>query len=293
MHAGEHEISAQSARALIADQMPDLAGLTLRRVGRSGTDNVLFRLGPALVARFPRLPIGEAQIAPLARWLPSLAPALRPLTLPLVGRIGQPDGTYPFSWSVGTWIAGRDAAGAPLDQISAAETLAEFARKLQSLPTIAQHPRRGESDRIDLILSGLDPYIAGFDSAAERDLLRTAVETAQQLPQFQGMAVWVHGDLHPLNLLVRRGKLTAIIDWGSMGLGDPGMDMMVAWTLFDPPARQHFRNRLTPDPRAWGRGWALALAKSIMAIPYYRQSNPVFHRVMRQTLARVLADPRA
>ncbi len=293
MHAGEHEISTHGARRLIAEQMPDLVGLALRRIGRTGTDNALFRLGPALVARFPRLPHAEAQIEPLARWLPTLAPALQPLGLPRVNRIGQPGGTYPFAWSVGPWLAGRDAADRPPDQMAAAAALAGFLTRLQGLTTTALQPLRGDNVAIHRILSGLDPHIAGFDRKADRDLLRAAVERARHLAEFHGKPVWVHGDLHPLNLLVRRGKLAAIIDWGSMGLGDPGMDMMVAWTLLDPQARRLFRRDLNPDPDAWGRGWALALAKSIMAIPYYRQSNPVFCAVMRRTLARVLADPQA
>lgn len=289
MHADEHAITARTARDLIAAGMPDLADLPLRRVGGAGTDNVLFRLGPDLVARFPRLPHAEAQIGLLARWLPDLAPHL-PLSVPLIDRIGEPDFGYPCSWAVGPWLAGRDAFAAPPDQKAAAADLADFLQALHGQPAPDDAPLRGKTDRLDLTLAGLDPFVAQFEDEADPALLRRLVAKALKIPVFRGPPVWVHGDLHPLNLLTQRGRLSGVIDWGLMGLGDPGLDMMVAWTMLDGPARHDLHDRLQPDPAAWARGWAQALAKAIMAIPYYRRSNPVFHAAMRRTLERVLEE---
>lgn len=289
MHDNEAVVTARLARALLGASMPDLAALPLRRVGGAGTDTALFRLGPDLVARFPRRPIAEAQIEPLARWLPDLAPHL-PLAVPLTHRTGSPGFGYPFAWSVGSWLAGRDALAAPADQMAAAHALADLLQALHARPCPQSAPLRGLADRIDLTLAGLDPFIAQFADEADPALLRRCVAEAKKAPAFHGPPVWVHGDLHPLNLLTRRGRLSAVIDWGGMGLGDPGMDLMVAWTVLDAPARFVFRARLRPDPAAWARGRAQALAKAIMAIPCYRRSNPVFHAAMRRALDRVLDD---
>ena len=292
MHAGEHAVTAARARALIAAQMPDLADLPLRRVGQTGTDNVLDRLGPALVARFPRLPWGAAEVLHLARWLPTLTPL--PLSIPLATRLGQPDAAYPHPWSIGPWLPGRDAFTAPPDQRTAVPILAQFLKTLHNHPRRPDAPLRGQADRFDLRLTAARPLIAQLTPAeGDADLLLHLLTRAQATPPFAGTPVWIHGDLHPANLLTRRGRLTSVIDWGGMGLGDPGMDLMVAWTLLDAQARAAFKAAMEPDPAAWARGRAQALGKALQAIPYYRHTNPEFHRQMCQTLARVAADPDA
>jgi len=150
---------------------------------------------------------------------------------------------------------------------------------------------RGAADDLTLKLAGIETVIDGFlDHEADQCLLRDKVAEALDVPQHRGPKVWVHGDLHALNLLTRRGRVTGVIDWGGMGLGDPGMDLLIAWTLFDAPERHALRRAMQPDEGRWARGRALALIKAIMAIPYYRQSNRVFYWLMRQTLDRVLAD---
>lgn len=288
MHADEHAITAHKARALIAAQMPDLAGLALRRVGTSGTDNVLFRLGPGLVARFPRLPHAARQIDHLVRWMPRL-PVL-PLAVPKVTRLGQPGEDYPFNWSVGPWLAGRDALTAPPDQTRAAHDLTALVQMLHSLPVPKDAPPRGPALRLEERLASAADYLPMFEPDADTAHLRDCLNAARALDQCTGPPLWVHGDLHPLNLLTRAGRLTAGIDWGGMGVGDPASDLIPAWTLFDAPARTRFRALLHPDPQAWDRGRAFALAMAVMAIPYYRQTNPLFHRAMSLTLTRVLED---
>jgi aminoglycoside phosphotransferase (APT) family kinase protein len=290
MHAAENAVTTRTAQALIAGQVPELAGLGLRRVGREGTDTVLYRVGPGHIARFPRLSAAEAQIDRVARWLPALAAHL-PLEVPRIDLIGAPGLGYPFRWTVGPWVAGRDAfAAPPPDQMEAGASVADFLIALHSLPRPEGAPLRDDADRLDRILAGLDPFIAGFEGEADQGVLRRLVAEAREVPGFRAAPVWVHGDLHPLNLVTRRGRLSGVIDWGTMGPGDPGVDMMVGWTLLDPPARRVLRDRLRPDPAVWARGRALALAKAIMAIPYYRRSNPVFHAAMKRTLDRVLQE---
>lgn len=291
LHDADQPVGAKLARALIETQMPELAHLPMKRLAGGGTDNVLYRVGRAHLARFPRRAWAEAEIDKLVVWLPRLAPAL-PLAVPQVELQGRPDMGYPFRWTLGNFLTGQDAYTAPPeDQVKAAETLARCLRRLHAAPAPAKAPRRGAADRIDLILAGLEPFVAEFAGEADPAVLRHLIARARQAPPQAGRLAWVHGDLHPLNLLTRRGKLVAVLDWGGMGLGDPAMDLMPAWTLFDAPAREVVRRALHPDPGAWARGRALALAKAVMAIPYYRHSNPVFYAVMCRTLERVISDP--
>lgn len=289
MHAGQHAVTAAQARALIADQMPDLAGLPLRRVGAAGTDSVLYRLGPALVARFPRLPHAEAQLAVVARWLPRVAPEPGP-AVPLELRQGGPGGGYPFHWSVAQWLPGRVAAPGPAQQRQMALDLAGFLAALQARPTPPEAPRNPGADRLELRLAALEVPIAEMQAAGEGGDLTELLQAARALPPAQGAPVWLHGDLHALNLLMRRGRLSGVIDWGTMRVGDPAIDLMVAWALFDAPARAVLRAALPAPAAAWARARALAFAKAVRAIPYYRQSNPEFCAAMRVMLARVLQD---
>ena len=290
MHRGEHAISLALAGALIADQMPDLADLTLQVVGQAGTDNVLIRLGPDRVARFPRLPHAEAQIAMLARFLPLLQGLPLPLPLPVIRRQGRPGLDYPFHWTVGPFLAGQDAEDAPPELMHAAEDLADYLRGLHGLALPADLPRREREHRQDLRLGGAEHFIAQITEVEDLSPLYRFLNEARRLPPFQGPKVWTHGDLHPLNLLTDQGRISAVIDWGSMGAGDPAMDYMLAWTLFDAPSRARFREILQPDPGTWDRGRALAFGKAIAALPYYRQSNLRFYAVMKHTLEQVLVD---
>lgn len=289
MHLTQHEVTPALARALLAAQMPELATAPLRRAGQSGTDNVLYRIGNEFVARFPRLPHAEAQISTQAQWLPRLSAHL-PLSVPLTLRFGLPGAGYPYRWTVLNWLPGHAAFAGPLDQEPAARALAGFLQALQRQPAPEGAPLRGDKDRLDLRLAGLGQFIGQFQGEADPLVLVKALATLRRLPPYDGPKLWVHGDLHALNLLALRRQLTGVIDWGDLGLGDPAMDLMIAWTLFDPPARAVFRAALAPSPEAWARGRALAFAKAVAAIPYYRRSNPGFRDVMLRTLARVLED---
>ena len=105
-----------------------------------------------------------------------------------------------------------------------------------------------------------------------------------------GRAGAVHADLHPLNLLVRDGALAAVIDWGGFGAGDLAQDLICGWTVLEGPGRAEFRKRLGVDDATWARGWAHAFSKSVMAAPYYRDTNPALREVMLRTLRRCLSD---
>lgn len=289
MQDWQHEATMVQVRALLADQMPDLAGFPIKRVSLTGTDHALYRLGPDLIARFPLRFRAEGQISVQAQWLPHLATAL-PLAVPLVQRFGMPGEGYPYRWAVMPWLHGHAAFTGPLDQMAAAPMVADFLRALQGQPQPEGAPKRGMGDRLDQRFADIGVAIGQFQGEADPVVLAKVAAALRKLPQQSQGSVWVHGDLHPLNLLAQRGRLTGLVDWGGLGVGDPGTDLMIGWTLFDAPARAAFRKALAPAPISWARGRAQAFAKAVTAVPYYRRANPGFHAVMLRTLNRVLED---
>jgi aminoglycoside phosphotransferase (APT) family kinase protein len=287
MHPNEHALTAARARALLAAQMPDLAPFPLRRIGAEGTDNVLFRLGNDLLLRFPRLPHAATQLDHIARFLPALAPAL-PLPLPLPLRLGTPGPGYPFPWAVTPFLPGRPAPPGTSDP-AAARALAALLLALQAQPLPPDAPRR-EGDATPLRLSALEAFIPRVTETAPARLF-ALLDRLRQLPPPAEAPVWTHGDLHPLNLLVRRGTLTGVIDWGTLAAGDPAMDLLPAFMVFDGPARAAFLTAMAPSDPALARARAVALSKLVHGLPYYRRSNPGFYAVLLASLPRVLAAP--
>lgn len=248
MHVGEVAVSARQARALLAAQMPDLSTLSLRRAGAGGTDHVLYRVGPRHLARFPRLASAADQPLREAAWLPALAPGL-PLAVPGPLRPGAPGAGYPFAWSVGPWIVGRDAWSAPPRR--AVEPLAAFVAALRSASVPSGAPARtgtlGDRDAF------LRQMIADLRDDADPSLVARLWDRCLALPRWTGPPVWVHADLHPLNLVTRRGRLVAVIDWGAFGAGDPAEDLLPAWAVLDAAERARFRSALSVGHGEWAR----------------------------------------
>jgi aminoglycoside phosphotransferase (APT) family kinase protein len=109
---------------------------------------------------------------------------------------------------------------------------------------------------------------------------------------WDGQDVWVHGDLLAGNLIVRERRLHAVIDWGTLNVGDPACDLLAAWNVFSGSSRATYLEALTVDDDTWlrGRGWAIYQA--VMALPYYRETNPGMVRQATHALEEVIADSR-
>jgi aminoglycoside phosphotransferase (APT) family kinase protein len=296
MHADEVQVGPALVRRLLHAQHPRWAGLDPVPVASAGTDNALFRLGGALAVRLPRIPSAAGQVAKEQRWLPALAPGL-PLAVPVPVPVaaGLPGEGYPFPWSVCRWLDGGDALHAPWScQTEAAGTLAGFVAALRSQPAGQAPPPGAHNAGRGVALAQRDAATrAGIAACA--GLLDTSAalrvwHAALAAPAWTGPPTWLHGDLHAANLLVRDGVLAGVLDFGCLAAGDPACDLAAGWMLFDPPARAHFRAMLAASESDWarGRGWALSVA--VIALPYYRDTNPALAGIARRTIAAILAE---
>ena len=301
MHEGELEISASLVARLLREQCPEWADLPLRRVNHSGTDNAVFRLGDDLLVRLPRIGWAAGDVLKEAKWLSRLAPWLPlPVSVPL--KLGVPGAGFPWHWAVHRWLEGEDASAdvvPDLDRL--ALDLAGFVRALQAAPTWGQPPtglletsRGGPlAERDEATLDAT--RACGDLGLIDADRVRRIWEQAVQAPIWTAAPVWIHGDLKPGNLLSQVGHLSAVIDFGGLTLGDPAVDLMPAWNLLTPSSRARFRQALAAQgsdwlPDAWTRGRGWALSTSLIALPYYRHTNPGLAGICRATIAAVLAD---
>lgn len=292
MPAAEIDIDDDLVRALLAEQFPDLAGLPLAPVA-NGWDNVVVRLGDALTVRLPRRELAATLVAGEQRWLPELARRL-PLPVPAPVRSGRPSPAlgYPWSWSVCPWFPGDVAAVAPpVDPVAAARSLGGFLRALHqpAPPDAPVNPYRGGplSDREPAFLERVDQLGTVIDGDAVLARWARLVDT----PAWTGPPIWLHGDLHPANVLVVDGRLSAVLDFGDLTSGDPATDLFVAWQLFPPEVRPMFREAVGGvDDDTWQRaeGWALAMAVTYLA---NSADHPVIAGIGRRTLAALLDAP--
>jgi aminoglycoside phosphotransferase (APT) family kinase protein len=286
-------IDASLVARLIASQFPQWADLPITAAKPDGWDNRTFRLGPDLSVRLPSAEVYAAQVRKEHRWLPVLAPHL-PLPIPAPLAMGVPGEGYPWNWSVYRWLEGTPASTASIDDLTGlAVTLAHFLACLQRVdPTGGPPPGRHNFFRG----GPLETYDAETRNAiaAVRDLIAaeraTAVWETALAAAWHGAPVWVHGDVAAGNLLVRDGRLRAVIDFGSSGVGDPACDVTIAWTLLSGESRQAFRATLPADAATWARGRGWALWKALITFAGNLHSNSVEAAEARRVIDDVLAE---
>jgi aminoglycoside phosphotransferase (APT) family kinase protein len=254
------EVDPSTVRGLLAMQFPEWADLDIEPVALG--DNTTFRLGKTMSVRLPRAACYAPQIEKEYRWLPKLAAAL-PLPIPVPLGLGQPGNGYPWKWSVCRWLGGEPLAVANVDDLEGlAQALAGFLVSLRQAGSAGGPPpgphnffRGGRLAVYDAearaAIAGLEATIGVGDAAP---VWSSALRT-----EWGGAPVWVHGDVSASNLLVTDGRLSAVIDFGCMGVGDPACDLTIAWTHFSGESRKAFRERLRLDEATWARarGWAL------------------------------------
>ena len=281
----EVELTEGLVRALLQEQHLDLADLPLVEVA-AGWDNVIYRLGDAMSVRLPRRAMSAILIAHEQRWLPELADGL-PLPIPVPLRSGAPGCGYPWPWTVGRWFPGRSAEQNPPEDLHlAARQLGEFLAVLhRPAPADAPHnPHRGVplAERSKRLVDGLDQLAGSVDRIQVMERWASLVDT----PAWSPPPLWLHGDVHPLNLLVHEGQLSAVIDFGDLTAGDPASDLAVGWMLFPPGPRDVFRATAGVDQDSWARAeaWALALGVAMA------NGDGRVAAIGRRTIGAVLAD---
>ena len=296
MHAEEADIDGSLVGRLLAAQFPRWAGLPIAPVRSAGTDYALYRLGEDMVVRLPRVPWASGQVEKEHEWLPRLAPVL-PLAIPVPLVKGMPAEGYPWHWSVYQWLEGETATIERIhDPRHAATELARFVAALQSVdfvggPSPGDHnSSRGEP--LAMRDAETRTAIASLHGALDADAATAAWETALEEPAWQGPPVWLHGDLIATNLLARRGRLSAVLDFGCLGVGDPACDVMVAWTYLSADTRDVFHAALPVDGATWARGRGWALSFGLIALPHYQRTNPELAGIARHAIEETLADHR-
>jgi aminoglycoside phosphotransferase (APT) family kinase protein len=289
MHTDEVDIDPELVRTLVTAQFPRLSNLSISAVASTGTVNAIYRLGHDFYARLPRVEAWARDLAKELSWLPLLAPHLS-LPVPEPVATGEPACGYPFHWAIYRWIDGEPYADVLIDdQRQAAVDLAQFVAELHGIEPMvgAQRGGRDPLREVDTItrtaLEASHPEIDTAAAMAAWDLALTA-------PAWAGTPVWIHSDLLPPNLLVRAGRICAVIDFGAVGLGDPAMDVIAAWSVFGATGRSVFRAALDVDDGTWNRARGYALHQASMIIPYYRVSNPGFVSMAQRTIEQVISD---
>ncbi|WP_153453962.1 aminoglycoside phosphotransferase family protein [Streptomyces smaragdinus] len=297
MHPDEHPLDAALVRRLIAGRFPEWASLDVTRLPSGGTVNAMFRLGGRMVVRLPLTPGGAGDVTLERTWLPRLAPLL-PVALPEVLGAGEPTPDYPYPWSVYGWLDGTNPEpGALTDPVGLAGDLAAFVTAMRAV-TLPDAPGAHRGGPLAVQDPGTREAIDALRKlpaeGVDCDAVTAVWDRALAAPAWDGAPGWLHADLMPGNLLVSSGgRLGAVIDFGCTGAGDPACDLFPAWNLLPAgAARDAFRAGVGVDDATWLRGRARTLSQAVVALPYYRTTNPAMAGNARHVIREVLAEER-
>jgi len=269
-HAPSHKkmtITEALVSKLIAEQFPEWQSLPIKAVSSSGWDNRTFHLGSEMLIRMPSSADYAGQVEKEQAWLPKLAPHL-PLPIPLPLAMGQACALYPWKWSINRWLPGETAAVSPISDLAPfANDLALFLKALQGISTIGGPMAGPHSFYRGGDLAVYDAETRHAINVLKHDIdVQTATAIWEQAisSSWQKPPVWVHGDVSVGNLLLSQGKLSAVIDFGQLAIGDPACDLAIAWTLFEGKSRRVFLETMELDSSTQARGRAWALWKAMI-----------------------------
>jgi aminoglycoside phosphotransferase (APT) family kinase protein len=287
-HADEIETDVALVRRLLLEQFPEWASLPLEPVTESGTVNALFRLGGELVVRIPRnRPTLWSELDDELTWLPRLGPLL-PVRVPVPVVRGRPTAEYPHEWGIFEWLPGENPTPGEVPE-SLAEELAAFIGALHAVD-LSGGPESVRGDDLARFDEFTRANLKALEGELDTETAEALWEEALELPPWPHAPVWIHADLMSGNLLLDGGRLSAVIDWGGSGMGDPAVDLMVAWNVLDARGRAVFREAAGFDDDAWARGRGWALWGGLGGIPYYRETFPEFAANARRTVEEILEE---
>ena len=291
MHVDEFAIDAFLVQKLLSRQFPHWADLPLKPVPSAGTDNALYRLGNEMVVRLPRIGWAVNSIEKECEWLPKLESFL-PFSIPTPLGKGVPTEDYPWPWSVYRWLEGSNPiVGQIPDPVLLTNDLVTFIQALHKI-NIPNGPISNRGVPLEKQDIEARKALQQLEEMIDVQTVTTIWETALQAPKWSKPPVWIHGDLSPGNLLIQNGKLSAVIDFGILGIGDPACDLIIAWNLLPAHMRTTFRNALGIDDATWKRGRGWALSNALIALPYYKDTNPVLANNARHVIQEVVEENR-
>ncbi|MDI9819765.1 MULTISPECIES: aminoglycoside phosphotransferase family protein [unclassified Legionella] len=286
-------IDVSLVRELIKTQFPEWENLKIKPVEFSGWDNRTFHLGEQMTVRLPSNAEYSGQVEKEQYWLPKLAPHLT-VAVPEPLAMGKPSKEYPWHWSVYKWLKGDTAAINRINDLNRfAIALAEFLVTLQGCDATGG-PLAGEHN----FYRGGNLAVYDRETREAIKLLNNKIDTqaatkiweSALASTWQKSPVWVHGDIATGNLLVNDGRLSAVIDFGQLGLGDPACDLAIAWTFFKDESRNVFQEALKLDQGTWARGQGWALWKALIVCAGLCGVNPGEAEKSKMILNELLAD---
>jgi aminoglycoside phosphotransferase (APT) family kinase protein len=280
-------------RRLVTTQFPQWKDLPIRPVAHSGWDNRTFHLGEQMLVRMPSAEDYALQVEKEQRWLPRLAPML-PLPIPVPLGLGEPTNEYPWKWSIYAWLPGETATPSRITDLNVfAADLARLLIALQHIDSTNGPPPGSHSFYRGAPLITYDnetrQAIAALKGKIDIDVITEIWEKAIAT-QWTNPPVWVHGDISIGNLLVQNGRLSAVIDFGQLTIGDPACDLAIAWTLFKDKSRHAFQSTLSLDNDTWIRGKGWALWKALIVYAELPGTNPLEIENSKRIINEILTD---
>jgi aminoglycoside phosphotransferase (APT) family kinase protein len=273
------DLSPTLIARLIEAQFPQLGPAGVEEFG-VGWDNAAYLVNGRYVFRFPRRKAFAHSIANEIPILPLLAPHL-PLPIPAPTFSGTPAGTYPYDFAGYPLIPGVTACRVDWTEEERAENAAALGRFLKALHGIAVDAETrswapGDDQRkADITWRGPQMKerllaLRGLPADLDVDALLTHTDRLASTPLYDGPPCWVHGDLYARHLLMDGNRrLCGVIDWGDTHLGDPALDLSVAWSFLPSSARPAFREAYGPiDDATWDRARFRALFYGAPLIEY-------------------------
>lgn len=287
MHENEFHIDESLVHKLIAHQFPHWANLRLKSVPSAGTDNALYRLGEDKLVRLPRIDWAVENVDKEFKWLPKIAPFL-PFSIPLPLEKGRPTKEYPWPWSVYNWLEGNNPLIGQVPEILVHDLIL-FIQALHKID-LPNGPLCNRGIPLEKKDVETRKAIQQLEGMIEVHTVTELWQRALKAPQWSKPAVWMHGDLSPGNLLIQNGRLSGVIDFGNLGIGDPACDLIIAWNLLPSHMRDVFRTGLGVDHATWERGRGWALSNALIALPYYKHTNPVLANNARHVIQELVHD---
>lgn len=289
LHDDEVDIDIKIVRKLLDEQFPQYKQEELMSMRTSGTDNRMFNLGSDKLVRLPRTEGAVASLEKEALWLPQIGPKL-PIEVPIPIHTGKSSKEYPFPWLICPFLEGASPNNSnPLDQEQAVLDLAKFIKQMQKLNT-KNAPTCSRGQHIKIRDNTVKKYIPLLKEEYDISLLSEIWDSVINTPEWKGLSYWIHGDLHEGNILSKKGKIIAVVDFGLCGVGEPSCDYMCAWTLLGKESREKFKSLLNPDPSCWKRGLGWSFSMGILGYPYYKKTNPVFAEIAKRSMDQAIED---